>query len=289
MLVPAGVAACRKRPPLAVHSVRLGRRRLTGGRYASEDWSCGPRRIPSGSPELRVHRRTGTRGESGSPVLLTASFRSSIDTTQLPANPAHYLDKILSDTAEPYETDSGGGVSVWFTQPNGELLFKIEHHAARSVRVIFPRLWNDTIGWLPDTLGFYAPPPEPPESVDFFRFQTYNSGGFAEPKINFLAMKHGTIAPVRLWTTICTTQRHNFYANYAVGLGHVGNISGVVEVAAFNDAVDPNKPATLWKVYPVPVTADSANLWKQGESGRNPVRYPFGSAPMPFLLTLQKQ
>lgn len=127
-------------------------------------------------------------------------------------------------------------------------------------------------------MGFYAPPPEP---VTYFRLQTYD---FWLPTVNFLNMKHGETARVRLGTTICTTERHNFHMNYSVD---PGQLSGVVEVAAFNDA-DNTKLATRWEIYPVPGTADSADFWKQGESGRNPVRYSFGSAPMRFLLTLQK-
>lgn len=217
-------------------------------------------------------------------VPLTASFRSAVYDTPPPGDPQHYADQILNDVAEPYETNAQEGVSVWFTQPNGELFFSTDHHAARTVRVIFPRLSNETAGWLPDTLGFYAPPPEP---VDFFKFQTYNSPSYADPRLNFLAMKHGEIRPVRLWTCICTAHRHYFLLNYEGG--HVSNITGVVEVAAFNDTADMTKPATKWKIYPVPGTADSAQIWKRSESGRGQGYFPFGPAPMAFELTLQTQ
>jgi hypothetical protein len=39
----------------------------------------------------------------------------------------------------------------------------------------------------------------------------------------------------------------------------------------------------------VPGTAGAAEIWKRFESGRGPGYCYFGSAPMPFRLTLQKQ
>jgi hypothetical protein len=213
-------------------------------------------------------------------VPLKASFRSLTGDPGTAGTEAYYVDKILNDAMGPYTTNRNG-VSVWLTGNNGDLFFRIEHHSARSVQVIFPYFQDPETGWwLPNTAGIYADLPKEP--VDFFKLQTYNSSAYAAPKVNFLTMKAGDDVPVRLWTTICTTQRHYFFMNYAKD---VGTVSGVVRVRAFDNGSDDY--ATRWEIYPDPATVDVAKIWKQSDSGQN-VFYYFLDAPMPFLLTLQK-
>jgi hypothetical protein len=204
-------------------------------------------------------------------VPLKATFRSLA------------TDSVLNDIDDlPYETSNGGGMSVYFTGANGELVFSVDHHATRKVRVIFPDLpANATVGYLPDTDGRYGRTVEP---VDFFKFRTWNSSGFAEPKVNFLRMTPGQTVPVRLWTTVCTMTRHYYFMNYSLD---VGKISGVVQVSAL-DAVGNDGKVDTWVIEPLPDTNGVAKVYKQSESGQN-VFYYFGDGPMPFQLTLEKK
>ena len=196
-------------------------------------------------------------------VQVKATFRSDPD------------DSILNDVENPYETSRGGGVSAYLTGDNGELVFSVDHHAGRKVRVIFPNLPPEpTVGYPPDTDGRYGRPIEP---VDYFKLRTFNSIGFAEPKVNLLNMPVGQTVPVRLWTTVCTTQRHYFFMNYSLT---VGKISGVVQVTAFDETGNDGK-ADKWVIEPLPDTNDVAKVYKQSESGQN-VFYFFGDGARPF-------
>lgn len=203
-------------------------------------------------------------------VPLKATFRS-LET-----------DSILNDIAEPYVTLKGGGVTVYLTGDNGELVFTIDHHATRRIGVIFPDLLPEpTVGYLPDTDGRYGRTIEP---VDFFKFRTWNSSGFAEPKVNLLNMTHGETRQVRLWTTVCTTQRHYFFMNYSL---EIGKISGVVQVTA-SDTVGNDGKVDKWVIESLPGTEGVAKVYKQSESGKT-VFYYFGEGFMPFELTLEKR
>jgi hypothetical protein len=201
-------------------------------------------------------------------VPLKATFRSLL------------TDSILNDIDAPYVSLNGGGVTVYFTGDNGELVFSVDHHANRKVLVIFPDLPpNDTVGDLPDTDGRYGREIEP---VDYFKLRTYNTAAFMEPRLNFLAMTPGHTERVRLWTTVCTTRRHYFFMNYSLD---IGKISGVVQVTA-SDLVGPDGKADTWVIEPIPDTNDVAKVYKQSESGKN-VFYYFGDGAMPFQLTLE--
>ncbi|OGD22659.1 MAG: hypothetical protein A2W03_16285 [Candidatus Aminicenantes bacterium RBG_16_63_16] len=190
------------------------------------------------------------------------------------------MDKILNDDQGPYVTTGNNSVEVWFSGDKGELYFKIEHHAERSVRVVFPYA-QGPCGFLPDTVGLY--PGLPDEPVDFFRFKTYNSAAFAAPRINFLTMTPGVPQQVRLWTTICTISRHYFILNH--NNSNPTGITGVVEAMAYDNNND-GKP-DRWEIYPVPGTNDQAWIYKHPENNRDAV-CPFGSFPMPFMLLLER-
>jgi hypothetical protein len=223
----------------------------------------------------------GQKGGGKTPpdVPLRATFRSLTDADATGRD--FYVDKLLNDEGGSYVTDKTRSVEVYFTGAAGELFFKIEHHSGRTVRVIYPALSNSQAGWLPDTAGY--DPDLPDEPVDFFRFRTYNNSAVFGPLsgVNFLTMPVDQPTPVRLWTAICTTQRHYFFVNFEQD---IGKISGVVEVTAF--AGTDGKPAR-WDIRPVPSTDDVTHLWKQSETGKNAF-YDFGDAPMPFLLTLER-
>jgi hypothetical protein len=212
-------------------------------------------------------------------VQLKASFRGLTDPA-FQGTPEFYVDKFLNDAQGPYMTYKSA-VSVWFTPVNGELQFSFEHHSGRSMLIIFPNAGNEC-GWLPDTAGNY--PGLPYEPVDFFKFKTYNSQAFAEPRLNFLTMPLETPLPVRLWTTICTTQRHYFFMNFSQD---VGKITGVVEVIA-HDLNGDLKPER-WEIYPIPGTGDMAKVYKHPETGDDSINCLFGEFPMPFKLILEKR
>lgn len=213
-------------------------------------------------------------------VQLKASFRG-LTNPAFQGSPEFYVDKFLNDAKGPYVTDGKHNVSVWFTSDNGELFFKFEHHSARSMLIIFPYFSNEC-GQLPDTAGIY--PGLPYEPIDFFRFATYNSSAFAEPRLNFLTMPLETPLPVRLWTTMCTTQRHYFFMNFS---HDVGKITGVIEVIA-HDLSGDGKP-DQWELYPVPGTGDMAKIYKHPETGDDSINCLFGEFPMPFKLILERR
>jgi hypothetical protein len=186
----------------------------------------------------------------------------------------------LNDAQGPYMTYRAA-ISVWLSGDNGELTFIFDHHSSRSLGIIFPNAGNEC-GWLPDTTGAY--PEVPDEPVDFFKFKTYNSAAFAPPKVNFLTMPVETPTPVRLWTTICTTQRHYFFLNFSV---EVGKITGVVEVIAHDR--DGDQMPDQWDLHPVPGTLNLAKIYKHPETGDDSINCLFGEYPMPFRLILEKR
>jgi hypothetical protein len=192
----------------------------------------------------------------------------------------YFVNKIFNDDQGAYVTTGNNAVEVYFTSDKGELFFKIEHHADRSVNVVFPYALGPC-GYLPDTVGIY--PDLPDETVDFFRFKTYNSSAYGPPKINFLTMTPGVPQQVRLWTTICTISRHYFILNY--NNSNPTNIAGVVEVTAYDD----NNDGTLdrWEINPVPGTGDLAWIYKHPENKKDEI-CPFGAFPMPFKLILER-
>ncbi len=211
-------------------------------------------------------------------IQLRASFLG-LTNPELPGYD-YYVDKIHNDDQGAYMTTLNNSVEVYFTSDKGELFFKIEHHANRSVNVVFPYVLGPC-GYLPDTVGIY--PDLPDETVDFFRFKTYNSPAFGPPKINFLTMTPGVPQQVRLWTTICTISRHYFILNY--NDSDPSHITGVVEATAFDD----NDDGTLerWEINPVPGTGDLAWIYKHPENRKDDVCY-FGYFPMPFKLILER-
>ncbi len=212
-------------------------------------------------------------------VQLRASFRG-LTNPEFAGTEFYYVDKILNDDHGPYVTTGNKAVEVYFTSDNGELFFKIEHHANRPVNVVFPYALGPC-GYLPDTVGIY--PDLPDETVDFFRFKTYNSSAFGPPKINFLTMTPEVPQQVRLWTTICTISRHYFILNY--NNSNPKHIAGVVEATAF----DGDNDGTLdrWEINPIPGTNDLAWIYKHPENNRDEV-CPFGAFPMPFKLILER-
>jgi hypothetical protein len=201
-----------------------------------------------------------------------------------------YVNKILNDTAEPYVTNGNGSISVWITPDNGELFFKFEHHADRAPNVIFPlaAALQPQCGYLPDTIGLYENLPEEP--VDFFRFNTYNSDAFAGPKLNLLDMAPWTVTnpntqQIRLWTTVCTTERHYFLLNY--NNFNVDSITGIVQVTAYD-----NEPADgqidRWVFEPIAGTEGIVQVVKQEGNGKNQFHCDFGVHFMPFVLVLER-
>ncbi len=205
-------------------------------------------------------------------VQLKASFVADL--------PFGAIGTFQNDARGPYVTDGKHNVSVWFTSDAGDLFFKFEHHSMRSMRILFPNVGNEC-GMLPDTAGIY--PELPDEPVDFFRFTTFNSPAFMEPKLNFLTMPAETPVQVRLWTTICTTQRHYFFLNYS---REIGKISGVIEVTAHADA---SGKLVSWELYPIPGTGDLAKIYKHPETGDDSINCLFGEFPMPFKLILDRR
>lgn len=212
-------------------------------------------------------------GKPAPVVELRATFEA-ISESGLPST-------ILNDAQGPYVTDGVHNISVWFTSDNGELFFKLEHHCDRSALVIFPPVYVDCGGYLPDTAEIYLELPDEP--VDFFRFKTYNSPAFAGPRINFLQMTPGVPKQVRLWTTICTTQRHYFVLNY--NNTDPNKISGVVEVTAYDD----NGDGTLdrWVMSPVLGSGDMATILKHPEKREKEICN-YGTHLMPFKLVLER-
>jgi hypothetical protein len=187
----------------------------------------------------------------------------------------------LNDALGPYVTYKAA-VSVYFSGDPGDLHFIFDHHSNRSMGLIFPNFGNEC-GWLPDTTGLY--PDVPDEPIDFLKFRTYNSDAFAPPKVNFLTMPVNTPTPVRLWTTICTTERHYFFMNFSQD---VGKITGVIEVIAY-DTVGNDGKADKWDLHPVPGTANMAKVYKHPETGDDSINCLFGEFPMPFHLILEKR
>lgn len=212
-------------------------------------------------------------------IQLRASFRS-LTNPELQGYD-FYTDKIFNDALGSYVSTDNNSVSVWFTPDKGELFFKIEHHADRSVNVIFP-FASAVCGYLPDTAGLYADLPD--ETVDFFRFKTYNSAAFAEPRINFLTMEPGVPQQVRLWTTICTVDRHYFLLNY--NNPNLANITGVVQVTAYDD--NNNGVLDRWELQPLEGTDGLVYVVKQEGNGAKQYHCDFGSHMMPFFLTLER-
>ncbi len=189
---------------------------------------------------------------------------------------------ILNDSKGPYVTDGRHNVSVWFTSDVGDLFFKFEHHAERSMIIKFPNVYSECGGWLPDS-GFIDERPDEP--IDFFRFTTHNNDAYAPPKVNFLTMTPGVPTLTRLWTTFCTTQRHYYFMNYDLAAG--GKISGTVEVTAFDDNGDGK--LDRWVFVPVTGTGDAADIFKHPETGDDSINCPFGTFPMPFKLVLYRR
>jgi hypothetical protein len=187
----------------------------------------------------------------------------------------------LNDAKGPYTT-SKTGVSVWITGDLGEMYVQFDHHSDRSMRILFPYFHNDC-GWLPDTTGAY--PDLPYEPIDFFRFQTLNSDAYAGPKINLLTMPCDTPTQIRLWTTICTTQRHYFFMNFM--LDYRGP-TGLVEVTAYDTVGNDGKP-DKWDIHTVPNTGDVARIYKHPETGDDSINCFFGEFPIPFHLILVKR
>jgi len=212
-------------------------------------------------------------------VQLRAYFRG-LTNPDLAGSPEFYVDRFLNDGKGPYTTFKTA-VSVWFTGDAGELKFIADHHSNRSLLVVFPNFGNEC-GWLPDTAGAY--PEVPDEPIDFFKFQTYNSPAFAEPRLNFLTMPEETPLPVRLWTTFCTTERHYFFMNFST---EIGKISGVVEVIAHD--FDDDGTLDQWEVYPLTGSADIAKIYKHPETGDDSINCLFGEFPMPFRLILERR
>ncbi len=218
-----------------------------------------------------------TAGKPAPNVQLRATFQPLTD-LGVPCT-------FLNDPKGAYVTDGHHNVSVWITGDVGDLFFKFEHHAERSMYILFPRAYADCAGWLPDTAGLY--PELPDEPIDFFRFTTFNGSSYAPPKANLLKMTPGVPTQVRLWTTFCTTQRHYYFMNFYQNSG--SKQSGLVEVTAFDDTVPPDGKLDRWVMVPIPGTGDVANIYKHPETGDDSINCLFGTFPMPFKLVLERR
>jgi len=224
-------------------------------------------------------------------IQLEATFRAQ-------TNPAlegydYYVDKIFNDDYDlgPYVTTDDGSVSVWFTPSNaggttdgGDLLFKLEHHAARRVNMVFPLASSAECGSLPDTYGLYNWLPDDP--VDYFRFKTYNVGWYAAPHLDFLKMAPGVenTQQVRLETVVCTVERHNFYLKY----NNLESVSTIVQVTAYDDDLPADGILDRWEIQPVAGTNGLLDIRQLVGNGARKHYCEYGSHFMPFLLTLKR-
>ncbi len=212
-------------------------------------------------------------------VQLRASFRG-LTNPEL-SGYDFFTDKILNDDQGPYVTTSDNLITVWLTPDYGQLDFHVYHHASRKVNVVFP-FFTGTCGSLPDTVGLYDGLPDEP--VDYFRFATHWGQGFGGPQLNFLTMADGQTAQVRIWTQVCTAERHYFFLNY--NNSNAGGYTALLQVTAYNTDSDPE--VDRWIIQPIDGTNDLVYINKLEGNGPRQYYCQLGAHYMPFLLTLER-
>lgn len=210
------------------------------------------------------------------PVKVRVSFEGLTDPNYLPTDPNYYVHKLHNDALGPYV--EANGITAQITGDVGDFVFAIPHHSGRSVLVVFPPVASQLGDFLPDTAGVYPAEDDP---IDYFSMRTYNSFGFREPKLNFLAMKPNTSAQVLLWILTCTESVHDYRIIH--NQPDPDHAAGIVEVFA-SDA-DGNGIVDRWEISPVLGTGDMA--WITRYDRKKGWLY-YGQHPMPFKVIIER-
>jgi hypothetical protein len=207
-------------------------------------------------------------------------------------------DRIMSDGKGLYQNASN--ITVQFTE-TGDLQFIIGDRASRRVNFLFG--WDNRLGdglcgacqgetW-PDTSC--TDPALPDEPITYFSFLTIDNPSYRGPKVNFLNMLPGDIAPVRLRVYFETKTRKYFRLRYYNSLDpdfFDPTVTCVVGGPVMVKAIDLNGDMTVdrWVLYTVPDTNDRALFFKDyARRGNDWMQCSFGFFSMPFELTLDRK
>lgn len=219
--------------------------------------------------------------QTGGPrvVYLKATFSSDL------VNSIAMPTKITSDGKGSYQNASN--VTVQFSDL-GELQFIIGERASRRVNFIFG--WDN---WLSNgpcaTCAGETWPDMLNEPTTYVSFLTTISTSHKGPQLNFLAMKPGDLAPVRLAVYFETKARKYFRLRYYNGLDpeEYCGAGGPVMV----QAIDTNLDGTVdrWVLYPVQDGTNKALFFREyARKGNDWLQCSFGYFAMPFELTLDR-
>ena len=97
-------------------------------------------------------------------------------------------------------------------------------------------------------------------------------------------MAHAQTAQVRIWTQVCTAERHYFFLNY--NNSNPTGYTGLFQVTAYN--IDSDPEVDRWIIQSIENTNDVVYINKLEGNGAKQYYCQLGVHSMPFLLTLER-
>jgi len=228
--------------------------------------------------------------------LVAVLMLPSLVQTKVPSGRAVYLTATFGDAGTDINVSDGKGlyqnareVTVQFTE-TGELQFIIGERASRRVNFVFGEGNFRGPGFCGDCAE--PVPALPDEPTTYLSSRTVIGRGYKGPQLNFLAMTHGQVAPVRLGVYFETKTRDFFRLRYYNPADpDYGDVTcfagGSVQVTALNTTGDP--AVDCWIITPIP-TDDTALFFREYDrAGNDWFQCSFGYYGMPFTLTLSRK